>query len=499
MRRHGGAETPGALGAEDVLLLAAVVGLPWFWGGVNLAAYRTAAAVVASAAGWALFRRGFSGLAVGRGTLWLLPALLLGAFAFAQTVPLPRSWVAALSPKAASIQAGAFGPEGQPGAAWLRQIEDDARARVPEAASALAGDAGGLDLGPGAPAAPNRFTLSLQPGATLERAFWYAALLLAFLLASGRAVNERRGGVYRATLFVSFVVLAVVGILNHLAAPDRLLWLRVVPEGTRPFGPYVNPDHFAGAMELAIPWLLGYGLDASAQRSAADRVRARWILAVAGAVICGAAALLAASKMGSATIGVACVVLIAVATRRGRGRRFLFAGTVSAAVLLGAVAFYGPLRERIHEFAAVREGIQQSSSRVLAWTAGIRMAEDYPLAGSGFGAFSDVIPGYLPRGDSASWLQMHNDYLEVYLAGGLIAAALVVWLALAFMTRLGRVVRSGLARDRGLSSLGLALGLFALAVHEAVDFNLQVPANALLFVVIAAMGVSPLVGSAAGS
>jgi hypothetical protein len=39
------------------------------------------------------------------------------------------------------------------------------------------------------------------------------------------------------------------------------------------------------------------------------------------------------------------------------------------------------------------------------------------------------------------------------------------------------------------------LGLLALAVHEAVDFNLQIPANALLFVAIAAMAVSPLAGS----
>jgi O-antigen ligase len=127
------------------------------------------------------------------------------------------------------------------------------------------------------------------------------------------------------------------------------------------------------------------------------------------------------------------------------------------------------------------------------------MAEDYALAGSGFGAFSDIIPAYLPRGDSASWLQLHNDYLEVYLAGGLFGAALAVWLALAFVARLARAVRSGLARESGLPSLGLALGLLALAVHESVDFNLQVPANALLFVVIAAMGVSPLVGSAGGS
>jgi len=481
-----------------VLLLAAVVALPWFWGGVSLDAYRLAAAVIALAAGWALIRRGSAGLGLGRRTLWLLPAFLLGAFAFLQTVPLPRSWVAVLSPKAASIQASAFGPEGQGAARWLREIEDDARARVPEAASAAAGPAGAFDLGSEAPAPPRHFTLSLQPEATLERACWYVALLLAFILVSRRTANERRAGVYRATLFASFGLLAVVGILNHVTSPDRMLWIRAIPADTRPFGPYVNPSHFAGAMELAVPWLLGCGLGAWPHRSSADLKPAVRTLALLCAVVGAAAALLAASKMGAATIGVAAMVLIALAIRRGRGRLFLLAGTVSAALVLGAIALYGPLRGRVADFEAVYRVGEFPDVRGLAWSAGIRMAGDYVWTGSGFGAFSDLIAAYLPRGDSEAWLQLHNDYLEVYLAGGFVAAALVAWLALAYTARLARVVRSEFARGRGLPSLGLALGLLALAAHEAVDFNLQVPANALFFVVVAAIGVSPLAASAEG-
>ena len=487
----------GRLGAEDVLLLAAVVGLPWFFGGVGLDAFRSAAALVALAAGWALVRHGASGLGLGRRTLWLLPAFLLGAWASAQTFPLPRSWVATLSPRAASIQLSAFGPEGQGGAAWLRQIENDARARVPEAGAVAAGRTGALDLGPEAPAPPKRFTLSLQPEATQERVCWYAALLLAFLLAHRRTANERRAAVYRVTLFVSFGMLACIGILTHVTAPGRLLWLRAASPETRPIGPYVNPSHFGGAMELAVPWLLGYGLWALASRSATQRPDARF-LALAGAGVGAAAALLAASKMAAVTIGVASVVLIAVAIRRGRRRWVLLGGTAAAALLMGAIGLYGPLSGRLADFEAVHQGAFSPNVRALAWSAGLRMARDYTLTGSGFGAFSEIIPAYLPRGDSESWLQLHNDYLEVYLAGGLVAVALVVWLAVAFVARAVRVVRSEFACDRGLPALGLALGLLALAAHEAVDFNLQVPANALLFVVIAAMGVSPLAGPSEG-
>jgi O-antigen ligase len=112
------------------------------------------------------------------------------------------------------------------------------------------------------------------------------------------------------------------------------------------------------------------------------------------------------------------------------------------------------------------------------------------VVGSGFGAFRDVIPSYLPRGESEHWLQLHNDYLEVAAGGGLVAMLLVAWLAVGYAVRLARRVRGGTSADDALSSLGLALGVASLAVHEVVDFNLQIPANALLFVVVAACGVA---------
>ena len=501
LKRWRGSEVAGVLGAQDVLVLAAVVALPWFWGGVGLDAYRTAAAVVGLAAGWALMRQGASGLGLGRGEFWLIPAFLLGAWAFAQTIPMPRAWVSSLSPKAATLQTEAFGPEGLGGAAWLRQIEADARARVPEAAGVVAGSAGVLALGADAPSPPRRFTLSLLPAVTLERAFWYTALLLAFLLVHRRTANKGRAAAYRATLFVSFGVLAVVGILNRVTAPTRLLWLRDAPAEVHSFGPFVNPSHFGGAMELAAPWLLGYGLAATVHAGRPDRNRPGGVLALLGAGVCAAAAVLAASKMAAATIGLAYLVLIAVAIAGGRGRKriVLIAVTAAAALLLCVVAIAGPLRGRVAEFAATHSGGLSLSTRGLAWTAGLRLAEDYPWTGSGFGALGDVLPAYLPRGESGYWSQLHNDYLELYVAGGAVAAVLVAWLTVTFGWRVWRVARSEAVSGRLLAMLGPILGLVALAVHESVDFNLQVPANALLFVVMAAMCVSPLARSAEGS
>ena len=488
MSRSGrrGAST---FGTVDVLLLIAALSLPWWFGGVGIGAMRAAAACVSAAAGIAIARRGLRrGLGLDRDAVWLVPAFALAAFAFVQATPMPRGVVRAVSPRAATIQERAFGPA-TPGAdAWLRRLEIEARREVPEAAQAT--PAAPLALPAGEPGAPPWFRLSLSPDQTIERAFWFCALLLAFLVVRARAAEPGRAAVYRTSVLAFAVVLAVTGIANHLTSPDSLLWLTAAPGTTRPMGPYVNPSHFAGVMELTAPWMLGYGLATFARRRGSAKPAPKRVLALIGAGVAVVAAVVAASKTAVVTIGLSAVVLVAVAARRGRHVRALLAGAAALALLLAAVALAGPLRGRVTDFLAVYQGQMTEMDRAAVWRLGGELVRDYPVVGSGFGAFRDVIPPYLPRGESEHWLQMHNDYLEVAAGGGLVAMLLIAWLAVGFAARLARRVRAGNSADDVLTSLGLTLGVASLAVHEVVDFNLQIPANALLFVVVAACGIA---------
>jgi O-antigen ligase len=88
---------------------------------------------------------------------------------------------------------------------------------------------------------------------------------------------------------------------------------------------------------------------------------------------------------------------------------------------------------------------------------------------------------YLPAGAAKRWGHAHNDYLELLLDGGAIAALLVAWLIWGYASRVVRRLRS---RSGGLSvtRLGLAIGVASLAAHAVVDFNHQIPANALVWV-----------------
>jgi hypothetical protein len=93
---------------EDFLLLAAVLVLPWAFGGVEIWAYRSASLLLAASAAVALWRDGWAGLGLDRTARWLIPALLLAIWAIVQITPLPGGVVNRLSPTADAVYRSTF-------------------------------------------------------------------------------------------------------------------------------------------------------------------------------------------------------------------------------------------------------------------------------------------------------------------------------------------------------------------------------------------------------
>jgi O-antigen ligase len=122
------------------------------------------------------------------------------------------------------------------------------------------------------------------------------------------------------------------------------------------------------------------------------------------------------------------------------------------------------------------------------------MIKDYAVTGSGFGSFKDVFPAYLPAGEYMHWYRAHNDYLQVVLEGGAVAALLVVWLIWNYWRRALGALKRTPHGSRDYAAVGLVLGLIALSFHAFFDFNHQIPANALLFTTLAAIAIAPREG-----
>jgi len=479
-----------SLRVEDFLFLGAVVFLPWAFGGVETWAHRSAAALVAYAGTAALAREGWRGLGLHSGNRWLLPAFLLGAYAFFQILPLPPAVLRTLSATADRIYRETFpGYPGPPPADPVKAIEESALARVPEAlgkefprdaSSSFRPELGGRWTGWRA--------LSVWPGGTSERLFWYLALLIAFLFVQRRCQDPGVEEMYRAMLFLLFACLAIVGLIQTLTWNEKLLWIRPLVQTTQSFGPYVNPTHFAGVMEMAVPWLAGYGLHRFRRAGWGSRNEARGSLALLAALLCLVAGFIAASRFAAIAMGTSVVMLVVIASRGWRQRLAvalvsLLVAATAAGVMLGTT-YVGARARSLLEGA---EGSLGDYGRIVLWRAGLAEFEDFPLLGAGFGSFRQVFQRYVPEGDWALTNQLHNDYLEVLVDGGAAGFALVIWLAWSYIARLLRSSGEERTGYRSLSRSGLLLGLASLSVHAFVDFNHQIPANALIFVTLAAI------------
>jgi len=112
------------------------------------------------------------------------------------------------------------------------------------------------------------------------------------------------------------------------------------------------------------------------------------------------------------------------------------------------------------------------------------------LTGAGYGTFRWLAPAYVPAGDGGRWLQLHCDWLESALSGGVIGFCLLLAVAGTLAYAATARLRAAASRGEHLERVGLAVGLTSLAVHAFVDFNHQIPANALLFVALGAFATS---------
>jgi O-antigen ligase len=366
-------------------------------------------------------------------------------------------------------------------------IEERALERVPEARGVPLPDSSPIAFAPRSSFGRSRFgTISLEPSATVEAVLWYLALLSAFLLARERARSGRVARGYGAALQSLFACLAIVGLLQKATWNGKLLWVRELRAGGLPFGPYVDGAHFAGAMELAVPWLLGSAWDRFREKGWRGLREPGALFPALSAVLCAAAGVSTQSKMGSFLISAGILLTVTMSASGLRGRLAALGGaTVAAFALLAAFVRAGG-GERFRSFLETAPAALTEHDRLVGWPAMIGLLRDFPVTGTGFGTFPSVFPAYLLPGETRVWNAAHNDVLQVALEGGLVAAALVCWLSWGFWKRGIRAILPGRAGSSGrASACGLFMGLSSLSLHALVDFNHQIPANALLFVTLA--------------
>lgn len=284
-------------------------------------------------------------------------------------------------------------------------------------------------------------------------------------------------------IFLGFSV-SLLGIIQHFTSPAEIYWFRKLPVGGDPFGPYVNRNHFAGFVELVAPVALSLMVFRGLRRDL-------FLMAGLLAIVPIGALILSGSRGGIVAFAfeVGVLVLLARSRREAEGPRI---GPV-AIVALAAIALivWMGAGRAIERFSSLHPGDVSLSRRYTMFRGAAHVFRDHMLTGTGLGTLVSVYPRYETYYDGKLVDHAHDDYIETLAETGLLGGLC----GLAFLGMLFDQAQRIFRAEQGHFSRGLhAAAITALAgllLHSVVDFNLHIPSNVLLFLLMCYLATSP--------
>jgi O-antigen ligase len=158
----------------------------------------------------------------------------------------------------------------------------------------------------------------------------------------------------------------------------------------------------------------------------------------------------------------------------------LFIVTAAFGTWLGSDRLLGRLGE-----------VRKESGRLEIAKDSIRMVEQHPLTGWGLGTFPVVYPKFRSFATDLFVNEAHNDFVQLLVETGVLGfTAGMALLVLVYIQGFRKIPRTLFSTWRSISVGASLIGVTGLAVHSLFDFNLQIPANALLFYVLCALAGS---------
>lgn len=345
---------------------------------------------------------------------------------------------------------------------------------------------------------PGKWTpISIDAGRTLEEASKSCAYLSIFVLTMALVKSRSKLEIAMWTIVGIGFFQAVIGLAdtfsNGALFGDALRGFKAAGVS----GTYTNRNHFAGLMEMSIPFCATLLLTRTNARSHPSlkptslREFLNWLLGrrllhYLGLSTMAAALLSSTSRGGLLSFVIANTAVTCWSLTRSKNRPVVSnfalasAGAFALAVILGAQ----PIIERLDKSGLETD---RKNHRELAYS----VLADFPAVGSGSGTWRQVYPAYQSADTYSSKIvnHVHNDYLQLLVEQGAVGFLLFGSAVLLTFITIARGLDQSNDPVQRAALYGSLSAMASILIHSFGDYNLHIPANAAIFSFIMAIGL----------
>jgi O-antigen ligase len=313
--------------------------------------------------------------------------------------------------------------------------------------------------------------------ATLLVGLQYVAFSALLFLALQVVGDERSSKIFFLTMGLFGFAVAAFAICQDLIAHGRFYWAQTPLAPASVFGTYVNHNHYAGLMEMLAP--LALVLSVSRLLQGGQRM-----LAGFAAVLMAGSIVLSGSRSGTFSLLIELAFLFWTASRVRRRSAFRYGLLLLSCCVFAFLVWIGS-GDLWHHFGDLND---QFRPAILKDSLGMFRLK--PILGWGLGTFPTAYPAYRSFYTDLFINAAHNDYLQALVETGAVGFACVVWFIAILYRQAFKQMTDWAHHWDGALRVATLTGCTGLLVHTALDFNLQIPANAALFCVFCAISTN---------
>jgi O-antigen ligase len=321
------------------------------------------------------------------------------------------------------------------------------------------------------------FCLSIYPNATIAELLKFLSYIGVFFLIVNIVQTKRQFDFIINTIIFFGFFISIFGIIQKYTYSGKVYWFDSPGSAGSAFGPFVNRNNFSGYINMVIPLTLGYFFT--------DMPLAKRVIYGFFVVIMSLALFLSLSRAGILVYITALLFIVSFSRFKDSLKAEVRTLFIWILIVFSFFVFFMDAKDVWQRLITL---FQKDTFVVFghgySWWDVLRIWHNFPIFGTGLGTFGNISSMYKSTLWQSLFTYAHNDFLQLFSETGVLG---FIFISLFFIFYFKAVIKGWLKRhDSYVISmvLGGMASICTMLVYSILDFNLHMPANALLFFVI---------------